>query len=87
MDINSICFSLPSLIFIITILSIFLLKKKTKDLSDYYFIALMVLICIIGVLETILPFVIMNYSKITTITEVITRIFFCLNVSCLAIKC
>ncbi len=79
MDINSICFSLPSLIFIITILSIFLLKKKTKDLSDYYFIALMVLICIIGVLETILPFAIMNYSKITTITEVITRIFFCLN--------
>ena len=79
MNINSICFSLPSLIFIITILSIFILKKKTKDISDYVFIPLMILICIIGVVETILPFVIMHYEKLGTLTEVISRIFLCLN--------
>lgn len=79
MDLNSISFSLPSLIFVVSILVIYLMKKKLKDIGDYVFLALMITICIIGVLEMVMPYMIINRESFGSLTDILCRIFLCTN--------
>lgn len=77
MNFNNIGFSLPSLIFITIILGIYILKNKKKGLREYLFIALMIIIAVIGVLEILLPFAITKNST-GILTHTISKIFLCL---------
>ena len=78
MNINNIGFSLPSLLFIITILIIFLLNKKVKEKDDYIFLIIMIIITIIGILEVCIPYSIMYIQNYETITYIICKTFLCL---------
>ena len=78
MNINNIGFSLPSLLFIITILIIFLLNKKVKEKDDYIFLIIMIIITIIGILEVCIPYSIMHIQNYETITYIICKTFLCL---------
>lgn len=78
MNINNIGFSLPSLLFIITILIIFLLNKKVKETDDYIFLIIMIIITIIGILEVCIPYSIMYMQNNETITYITCKIFLCL---------
>ena len=77
MNFNNIGFSLPSLIFIIVILGIYILKNKKKGLREYLFIGLMFIVAVIGVLEIIIPFAIMK-SSTSIFTHITSKIFLCL---------
>lgn len=72
---NNIGFSLPSLIFIMIIMGIYIVKNKKKGLREYLFITLMFVIVLIGFLEIAIPFSILNGS---IITNIISKIFLCL---------
>lgn len=76
MNLTNISFSLPSLIFILIIMGIYLLKKKLDNIGDYVFFALMCIICLICVIEISLPYAIANYTKFT---DILCRIFLILN--------
>ena len=76
MNLTNISFSLPSLIFILIIMGIYLLKKKLENIGDYVFFALMCIICLICVIEISLPYSIQHYSKFT---DILCRAFLILN--------
>ncbi len=74
MNFNNIGFSLPSLIFIIIILSIYILKNRKRGLREYLFIALMIIVAVIGLLEIIIPFAI-TISKTNAFTNIVSKLF------------
>ena len=76
MNLTNISFSLPSLIFVLIIIGIYLLKKKLENVGDYVFLALMCIISLICIIEISLPYAIANYTKFT---DVLCRIFLILN--------
>ena len=77
MNFNSIGFSLPSLIFILIILGMYIVKNKKKGLREYLFITLMFIIAILGILEIIIPVILMNNIAITLI-NIISKVFLCM---------
>ena len=76
MNLTNISFSLPSLIFVLIIIGIYLLKKKLENVGDYVFFALMCIISLISIIEISLPYAIANHTKFT---DVLCRIFLILN--------
>lgn len=76
MNLTNISFSLPSLIFVLIIIGIYLLKKKLENVGDYVFLALMCIISLICIIEISLPYAIANYTKFT---DILCRIFLILN--------
>lgn len=76
MNLTNISFSLPSLIFVLIIIGIYLLKKKLENIGDYVFFALMCIICLICIIEIVLPYSIANYTKFT---DILCRVFLILN--------
>ena len=76
MNLTNISFSLPSLIFVLIIIGIYLLKKKLENVGDYVFFALMCIISLICIIEISLPYAIANHTKFT---DVLCRIFLILN--------
>ena len=76
MNLTNISFSLPSLIFVLIIIGIYLLKKKLENIGDYVFFALMCIICLICIIEIALPYSIANYTKFT---DILCRVFLILN--------
>ena len=76
MNLTNISFSLPSLIFSLIIIGIYLLKKKLENIGDYVFFALMCIICLICVIEISLPYSIEHYTKFT---DILCRTFLILN--------
>lgn len=76
MNLTNISFSLPSLIFVLIIIGIYLLKKKLENIGDYVFFALMCIICLICIIEIALPYSIANYTKFT---DILCRLFLILN--------
>ena len=76
MNLTNICFSLPSLIFVLILIGIYLLKKKLTSIGDYVFFALMCIISVICVMEMALPYSIEHYGKYT---DIICKIFLILN--------
>lgn len=76
MNLTNISFSLPSLIFVLIIIGIYLLKKKLENVGDYVFLALMCIISLICIIEISLSYAIANYTKFT---DILCRIFLILN--------